>query len=258
MDKEEKKVIESDEEDLTDEDLDVKGEEDSEDGKSDQLVEKKNPSKKRQTKEENHYFAELRRKNEELEKKNKELEGKISEADFKARVKVVATETLTELGLDSIEDEYDLTLCEEYEKAVKKGSENPILDAQKVYRSRVKAEKKRIAEAEKRKAEEESVEVENKKKVEADKLAFKEKYGITTKEALSNDEFMKMYGDFISYGNLTELYGKYLVLTKKEKDEEAKRMGVIPNSNTRASKTNTSISDLEGEEFLKAFNEKYN
>lgn len=262
MEKEpEKKFVET-EEDLTDEDLDVKEEEESGEGKSDQPTENKdNPVKKRQTKEENHYFAELRRKNEELSKKNKELEGKINEADFNARAKVVATETLTELGLDSIEDEYDLTLCEEYEKAVKKGSENPILDAQKVYRAKVKAEKQRIAEAEQKKAEEESATVERNKKVEADKVAFKEKYGITTKEALNDEEFMKMYGDFISYGNMTELYGKYLVITKKEKvqeDEEAKKKGVIPSSNTRASKTKTSITDLEGEDFLKAFNERYN
>lgn len=246
MEKDESKLTE--EEDLEDEDLEETVEEKS-----------KVETKKTQSKEENHYYAELRRKNEELQKKNKDLEVKANEADFNARAKVISKDTLNELGIDSIEDEEDLILCEEYEKAIKKGLDNPVLEAQKAYRNKIKADKAKTLQEEEEKQKAIKTQNEQVKKVEEDKIKFKEKFGITTKEALKNEDFMKIYGKFIDYGNLTELYGTYLSIIGDSKDkEEAKKKGVIPFSNSKASSSRKSINDLDGEEFLKAFDEKYN
>lgn len=266
MEEKEEVVISNVEEDLTDADLDLDDEETKteEKGKSDQLTETeeetKTETKKKQSREENHYYAELRRKNEELSKKNKELEVKVVEADFNARKKTISKDTLSELDLDNIEDENDLILCEEYEKAVKKGAESPILEAQKAYRNRIKAEKTKIAEEAKQKEESAKVEEENRKKVEADKKAFQEKFGISTKEALADKDFMELYGDLIGYGNMTTLYSKYKSVIGKNDAvaSQAKKMGVIPNSSQKAVKVEKSLNDLDGAEFLAAFNKKYN
>lgn len=235
---------------LSDKDLDDENEEEK--GEENSATAPKSETKKRQTKEENHYYAELRRKNEELAKKNKDLEKEVSEADFKARSKVISEHTLTELGLDSIEDANDLVLCEEYEKATKKGSENPVLDAQIAYRKKVKErEKEQKASIDK--------ENENKRKVEEDKAVFKSKFGISTSEAIKDEDFMNMYGKFITYGNMSELYENYLkIRDKNSAGDEAKKKGVIPLSSSRTASSKKSINDLTGEDFLKAFKEKYN
>lgn len=210
-------------------------------------------SKKTQSREENKFFADLRRKNAELEKKNKELEVKANEADFNARKKAISRETLDELGIDSIEDENDLLLCEEYVKANNKGVENPILEANKALRKKIREDNSKLSAAEK---EEES----NKLKVQKDKEELKRKFNIDSQEVLKDKKFMALFGDMISYGNLTYLYEKYLSInTMKDEDfeNESKQMGVIPNSSSRNKKAEKSINDLDGDDFLKAFKEKY-
>ncbi len=243
---ENKDVVQTDEE-LVEQDF-VDDEEETE---NDQVEGTKSETKKTQTKEERSFYASLRRRNEELEKQNKKLIKEKSEADFSARKNVISADTLADLGLDKIEDENDLLLCEEYDKAVKRGSENPVLDATKAYRKRVKVEQEKLVKAE----EEKQNQI---KAVEEDKTNFKKKFGISTKEALEDERFVKAFGEKIGYGNLTELYGIYLSLVGEESTDtkQSKKMGKVPNSTTVQSKK-VDINDLDGEEFLKAFNEKY-
>lgn len=250
----EEEIEETEDETLTDDDLD---ETDIEKDSDDHTVEKDevdNP-KKRQSNEENKYYAEMRRRNKLLEKENEDLKSKVTKADFEARKKAISKDTLSELDLDGIEDENDLLLCETYEKAEKNGSENPVLDANKALRAKIRAdEQKRISE--------EKTANENRKKLAEDRAEFKKKYGIDTSEALKDPVFVKLYGDMISYGNMTELYSRYLTVKSKSEedkdDETAKNMGKIPNSSAKKTNNHKSINDLDGEDFLKAFDEKYN
>jgi hypothetical protein len=212
----------------------------------------KSETKKPQTKEENSYYANLRRRNKELEEKNKQLEKEKGEADFSARKKVISADTMADLGLDSIEDENDLLLCEEYDKAVKRGSENPILDATKAYRSKVKTERTELAKAEQKKLEQDRL-------VQEDMANFKKEFGITTKQALEDERFVKAFGEKIEFGNMSDLYRIYKSLTSSEDEQdqkESKRMGKVPSSGN-AHKSKPNINDLDGEDFLKAFNEMY-
>lgn len=242
-------------EELTEEDLDEVVE-DVEEEDSDQVdettTETKTETKKTQTQEERSYYAKLRRRNKELEEKNKKLEEQVSEADFNSRKKVISEDTLNELGLDSIENTDDLLLCEEYEKAVKRGSENPLLDATRAYRNKVNTDRKKVVEKEK-------IEAENVKLVNEDKIRFKKKFGIETEVAMKDEKFLKIFGDMISYGNLTELYGKYLMMKPSDDDATnvAKQMGKIPSSTSKPPQKEPDINDLEGEDFLKAFDKKY-
>ena len=243
---ENKDVVQTDEE-LVEQDF----VDDEEEAESDQVEETKSETKKTQTKEERSFYANLRRRNEELEKQNKKLIKEKSEADFSARKNVISADTLADLGLDKIEDENDLLLCEEYDKAVKRGSENPVLDATKAYRKRIKTEHDKLTKAQQEEAN-------NKKLVQEDAVKFQKEYGISASEAMKDEKFTKAFGKQISYGNLTELYGIYLSLTGGDAVEEkqSKQMGKVPNSTTVKSKK-VDINDLDGEEFLKAFNERY-
>lgn len=243
-----KTVVEDEDIDLNDEDLEDEEVEEPDQPKTDSPEE----PKKTQTREENKRFAELRRKNDELQRKNNDLEIKVKEADFNGRKKAISNDALADLGLDSIEDDDDLFLCEEYEKAVKRGSDNPALDANKAYRNKVRKEQQA-------KNKEETEKTEQAKKVNEDRANFKKKFGIDTSEALKDEEFMAVFGDMIGYGNMTDLYTKYKSLVNREEaeKEEAKNMGTLPNSSTTQKRHNKSLNDLEGEDFLKAFEKRY-
>jgi hypothetical protein len=238
---------------LVDEELTENDFEDEEEvSETDQVEETETESKKTQTKEERSFYAKLRRRNDELEKENKKLLKEKGEADFSARKKVVSADTLADLGLDKIEDENDLLLCEEYDKAVKRGSENPVLDATKALRLKVKDDKVKLD-----KSEEERVSRE--KLVNEDMKNFQKEFGITTAEALKDERFVKAFGKKIDFGNMTELYGIYKSLVSEEENKDdnvSKKMGKIPSSSNSQSKK-VNINDLDGEDFLKAFNEKY-
>lgn len=243
--------IQKDEEILEEDDL----LEDEEELEPDQLEEEepKSEPKKKQSKASNSFYAELRRKNAELEQKNKQLEVEVANSDFNTRKKMISSEVLEELDIQSIEDENDLILCEEYVKSVKKGEDNPILEANKALRRKIKADKEELMKQEK-------IELEQKKAVEEDRIKFKKKYGIETSEVTENEDFMSIFKDQISFGNLTSLYEIYLRMQDKLKKEEniSKSMGVIPKTSTRASTNTTkSLNDLDGEDFLKAFKERY-
>lgn len=236
--------------DLTDEDF----EEEEAEG-TDQPEEKSTEEKsKKQSREENKHYAELRRKNAELQKKNKDLEVKVQEANFNGRKQSISNDALLDLGLESIEDENDLFLCEEYEKAVKRGADNPALEANKAYRAKIR--KEQLA-----KTKEETERNEQNQKVIEDRTNFKKKFGIDTSEALKDERFMDVFGDMIGYGNMTDLYSKYKALLDRDvaEKEEAKNMGTLPSSSLSSSRKSTkkSLSDLEGDDFLREFEKRY-
>lgn len=249
-----------DEDNIDDTDLDEDDLEDDEDDKksSDEEDDKKfkKESKKPQSRQENAKYAALRKRNKELESKVSDLEVKVTKADFNAEKKVIRQSTLDDLGLDSIEDEDDLLLCKEYEKAEKRGSDNPIKDANMAYR---KAMREKQAKA----SEQEVKDRELKEAVAKDSKDFYETYKITPAQALQDEDFVEAYGDLIEAGNLTKLYGKYKALTKSKDVEDdqdskvAKKMGTIPTSSKQTKKQETLL-DLDGDKFLEAFRKKYN
>lgn len=207
--------------------------------------------KKQQTQEESAYFAKMRRENRELKQRMAEMEKKAKEAEFNNKASKFSEDTLSDLGIDSIKTEDDMFLADAYKEATKKGSVNPVADAYKALR--LKKDGELSAEREKKSAEEE-----NARKVSEDQIAFKKAYGIDTKEALQDERFKKMYGKFITYGNLTELYGIYTenVLkpekAQKEIEDKAKEMGTIPSGNggETEKKDFNPWTDLEGKAWL--------
>ena len=231
-----------------------KGTDQTEKENSDTSSKNKNQKPKKQSRDENAKYADIRRRNKELEKENQELKEKVSRADFNGRKKAISSETLDALGLDAIEDEDDLFRCETYEKAIKRDSDNPLLDVEKAYTQRVKAERKK-------REDEIKVKEENERLLREDQANFLKKFGKETSEVLKDKRFMALFGDKITYGNFTELYSRYVEafeLKEKEDEEQSKKMGQIPGSNTKPNNTHQSINDIDDDEaFLKAFDAKY-
>lgn len=212
--------------------------------------------KKKQTREENAKYAELRRKQAELEKKNKELEAEVTKASFNAKKEGITKETLASVGLDAIETESDLILAKAYDKAIADGSEEPLKDALKAQRdhSRQEAEKTRT------KTEQENA---VKQAIIDDQVAFKKKFGIETSAVYGKDErFMKIFGDLLKPGNFTSLYEKYKGIFPDEEGEDeetAKGKGTFPTPQNKAPKKQTKkeLHELDDDEFLAAWNKKY-
>lgn len=208
--------------------------------------------KKQQTQEESAYFARMRKENRELKQRMAQMEQEAKKAKFDAKASTFSEDALSELGIDKIETEDDMLLAESYKEAMKKGSTNPVADAYKALRTK---QSKELQEAKDKSTAEE----ENKRRVSEDQAAFKKAYGIDTKEALKDERFTKMYGKFITYGNLTELYGMYSenILkpekAQKEIEEKAKSMGSIPSSNGGSTDSNGNFDpwrDLHGKDWL--------
>ena len=251
-------LLEEEEQDLTTEDV----EDDPDKTKS--TVDKSNedenpegdekPEKTKQTREENAKFAELRRQKAELEKEKKELEAKVQKANFNAKKDGVSKATLEGIGLDTIETEEDLVLATAYDNAIAEGSEDPLKDAIKVQREHIRktAEKTR-SEEEARKA---TIEL-----IKQDQANFKEKFGMETSEVYGKDErFMALFGDLLQPGNFTQLYTRYKeAFPDESSDEEAKNKGALPTAGNKAKKKTTKkeLHELDDDEFLKAWNEKY-
>jgi len=247
--------VEAQETDTVDETIDETEVGEFEEGEGVESQEDNNPPdpkpKKSQTKEESAYFARMRKENRELKERMAKLEEEKKQSEFNAKASRFSEDTLSELGIDKIETEDDMLLAESYKEALKKGSTNPIADAYKALRNK-QSEQLREATAKK------SAEEENKKKVSDDQIAFKKAYGIDTKQALQDERFKKMYGKFITYGNLTELYGMYQenVLkpeqAQRQIEEKAKDMGTVPSSNGSPISNDGGFNpfDLEGKDWL--------
>lgn len=260
-----KDVLDEEEKDL--QETDITGEEDetppkddgtateteSDEGKSTDDGEK-TPPKKRQTRETNAYYAELRRKNERLEREKKELETKVNEADFEARKKVVPKTVLESIGLEKIETQDDLMLAEAYKTADEAGDDNPLKTAMQTLRNMQKEKQ----EAERKLADEQA---KNYEAVVKDQIEFKKKFGIETKDALKDERFVNLYKDLIKHGNFTELYTRYKEAFPDDKPndnedlENAKKASIPPLPSGKKSPPPKKLHELEGDEFLKAWNE---
>ncbi|MCK9235195.1 MAG: hypothetical protein M0Q41_10755 [Bacteroidales bacterium] len=251
-------IINDEKKDLTNEDVtedpkkdDPNSVDDPEKGKNPD--EEQEAEKKKQSREENARFAELRRKNAELEKKNKELEEEAVKASFDAKKENISKATLASIGLDAIETEDDLLLARAYDNAVASGSEEPLRDAVKVQREHMRKRAEKVREEEQaRKAMEE--------KVKQDQIEFKKKFGIETADVMKNDKkFVALFGDLIEPGNFTKLYTRFKTEYPDESGEDGKNKGIIPNSSNKQTlkPPKKELHELDGDEFLKAYNEKY-
>ena len=177
-------------------------------------VEKDEPQKK-QSRNANRKFAELRKENERLEKRIAELEEYNKRAKLDTSKKFISEEAKKDLGIDDISSEEDLALFEEYEKARLSGSENPSRDAYATLRH--KALNKQVEETKV-----------NKKLAKEDGERLIRIYGITPTDVFNNQEFIEKFGSEVKHGNLTELYGAYLY--QKSKSEINKGNSVPPTS----------------------------
>ena len=235
---------------MTDEEITEKDIEESDDTSKTEEPAKEEKQGKTQSREDDAKFAKLRRQIESLQKENKTLASQIEEARFGAKKSAVSQQTLADLGIDKIENDDDLFLCQEYENAKKRGSENPLLEANKAFRKRViekEAEIKAQKDEEKKFTE----------KILAEKENLKKTYGVESSELIKNEEFMSLFGEKALDGNLTEYYGKYIGLINKYKKDNStsKVQGKLPTSTGK--KLSTDILDLEGKDFLKAWDEEY-
>lgn len=207
----------------------------------------KNETDKKQTREENSYWAEQRRKwdaeKKELVEKNKNLEKEKNEVGYNTRKDLISKSVLEDLGLDSISNEDDLILCENYKKAVDKGEDEPIAAA---YKSLYKEQKAKHVEALKTKENDEKVN----RLIAEDQKQFKEKFGISTSEALKDENFKKLFGDLIEAGNFTKIYGIYKSVKPTDSQDikvEAKKQGILPSSSSRQD-TRKSYENMSKEE----------
>ena len=206
---------------------------------------------KEQTREENSYFAKLRRENEKLKNEKETLENKLKESKISSVKSFVDSDIMSELGLEEITSEEDIALVEFYKDAKKSGDDNPVRTAyNSLYRKSQESRK-----ADNLKLEEER---KNKELVDRDAKEFVKKFGISVNEALDDKDFMGLFEDQIGFGNLTALYGKYKTYIDKKKDVD-KSKGSMDFTNIGSGIKNSSdpLEGLEGEAYLKAFNELY-
>lgn len=206
---------------------------------------------KEQTREENSYFAKLRRENEKLKNEKETLENKLKESKISSVKSFVDSDIMSELGLEEITSEEDIALVEFYKDAKKNGDDNPVRTAyNSLYRKSQETRK-----ANNLKLEEER---KNKELVDKDSQDFVKKFGVSVSEALDDKDFMNLFEDQIGFGNLTSLYSKYKAYTDKKKETD-KTKGSMDFTNIGSGIKNSSdpLEGLEGEAYLKAFNELY-
>lgn len=205
----------------------------------------------KQSPEQNSYYARLRRENEKLKSEKETLENELKETKISSVKSFVDSDIMSELGLDEITSEEDIALVEFYKDAKKNGDDNPVRTAyNSLYRKSQESRK-----ADNLKLEEER---KNKELVDRDAKEFVKKFGISVNEALDDKDFMGLFEDQIGFGNLTALYGKYKTYIDKKKDVD-KSKGSMDFTNIGSGIKNSSdpLEGLEGEAYLKAFNELY-
>lgn len=205
----------------------------------------------KQSPEQNSYYARLRRENEKLKSEKETLENELKETKISSVKSFVDSDIMSELGLDEITSEEDIALVEFYKDAKKNGDDNPVRTAyNSLYRKSQETRK-----ANNLKLEEER---KNKELVDRDAKEFVKKFGISVNEALDDKDFMGLFEDQIGFGNLTALYGKYKTYIDKKKDVD-KSKGSMDFTNIGSGIKNSSdpLEGLEGEAYLKAFNELY-
>lgn len=178
--------------------------------------------KRKQSREDDSRFAELRRENERLKKE-------LAKSQQKAQ-NGITDNALADLGFsrDDLRDEDNMSIAELYMKAKADGEANPIGYA---YQQHYKAQReaKINAEAEARKKNDEENEIS--RLIEKDKSDFLAKY---SREELAeamdeNSEFRQLFGDQVHVGNVEKMYSIYRKMVKGE-DTKAKSKGILPNA----------------------------
>lgn len=206
---------------------------------------------KKQTREIDSFYANMRRENEKLKNEKAKLETKLKEERINSVKGFVDSEIMEELGLEGITSEDDIALVESYKNAIKNGDDNPIRTAyNSLYKKSQEAHK-----LEQEKAQEVSKQEEL---VAKDKREFEKKFGMTADKALEDKDFMELFGEQISYGNLSALYGKYKNFTSKSKEVD-KSKGTMDFKEVGRGVKNSSdpLEGLEGKEYTKAFKKMY-
>lgn len=253
MEEKEKAVVKDEPET---EDIDESDVEENEEGNEaekepeEEGAEAKETPKRKQSRKEDAYFAEQKRR----QRKSAESEEQRirREAEFDVKKGLVASETLSELGLDAVETEDDLYLAERYDDAVREGDPNPTASAYKALRAKKREDEK--ADAEEREAEEG-----RKREIAKDQAEFAKQYGKTTAEALAeNDgEFKRLFGEFIAPGNFTKLYGAYRKMKDAESEEAKAKSSVPTGGSSSGKKEEKDVDDMTPEEFRAYWDRKY-
>lgn len=205
----------------------------------------------KQSPEQNSYYARLRRENEKLKSEKETLENELKETKISSVKSFVDSDIMSELGLEEITSEEDIALVEFYKDAKKNGDDNPVRTAyNSLYRKSQESRK-----ADNLKLEEER---KNKELVDRDAKEFVKKFGISVNEALDDKDFMGLFEDQIGFGNLTALYSKYKTYIDKKKDvDKSKGSMDFTNIGNGIKTSSDPLEGLEGEAYLKAFNELY-
>lgn len=207
--------------------------------------------KKGQSREEDSKFARLRREKEKLEQENKRLKAEKDEAVFKGQSQSIPQEVLEEIGIKDLKTDRDLRIAKAYMEAEKSGDPNPTATAYRKVQDEDDANAKKAQETESKNAE-------RRKAVETDMARFIDKYGKDAyNEAIKPDgEFATLFRGLISYGNLTELYDRY-VKFKGGADGESKAKGIIPPLNGKTPAKEKSVRDMSKDEFDAYWAKKY-
>lgn len=210
-----------------------------------------NPApEKKQSREDNARFAEMRRK--EKADHLAEIERVKKETEFNIKKDYVSADAKEALGLEQIENDDELFLAQEYEKAQQDGVENPAVEAYKHLYAKHKQE--RLDEAAKTKAEEDNI-----RAIAEEQSNFQKEFGISTRDAYLNTDFQEKYGEFISDqmpGSITKAYRIYLK-NKGKVEEAAKSKGNFnanPNNSGEASAVDyVKLAKENPEEFMKVW-----
>lgn len=241
--------------DLTDEDLEDGGNEPEGEGepKPEEGEEKpqkpEGQQKKPQSRREDAAYAQLRREKKALEEQLKRLQAEQQKAVFEAKKGAVPSEVLEALGIKGVEDEDDLYLANSYMEAERKGSDDPLGEAQAALAKKLRAEK-RTADQQRLQEEEQN------KALQQDKANFKAKYGEEKLVEILQEgsRFMELFGDMVQPGNLTSLYERY---AKAFPDEAAKKPNGAGSPPTPSGRTSMPSHDESDAEFKKRYENQY-
>ena len=234
----------------------------AEEGKKPEEEAKPQGKPAKQSREDNAYYAEMRRakKAEEERRRKAELDEARKQGALSERKKFVKPDELSALGLTQAESEDELYLVDRYREAQSKGEDNPVAYA---YRSLSGLKSKALEDVRKRETEAE----EASKAIREDAKSFAEKYGKTIPEAFKSDKgFADFFDKYGKRGNATECYADYLNLTggsaKQDASEKAKDIAQStppkPNGKPTADKRTGRYNGFDTrEEFLADFERKY-
>lgn len=223
--------------------------EDIEKGKEE--AEEKKPA---QTREENAFYAQLRRDKEKAEREAERAKGELRER----RISQVSDEELGKLGFrrEELSDPDRLSVAEAYSKAVREGEEDPVGYAwRKAYEDKVSAERTEKEKAQREKEAQEKLGKSVAKVFEAHGVGREE----SAKTLADGSPFVKAFGKYFSKdgSNVPTLLSVYLDL-EKEKEDVAKRKSNLrlPGaSDSSSAPSKKDYSKMTSEELSRAISE---